>query len=172
MREITHLIVHHTASTWGDAKQVDAWHTERGLPGIGYHCVILNGWRTPTALQPNAMGYCEMGVPMEKTGHHDKGQNVGSVGVALVGNHVFAWAQIAALHRYYQALVVRYGEIIVEGHGENEPEEGGTECPGELLLPEMGLVREVFSYPNLDPAFPEVRTLASALGYRTTYVNE
>jgi hypothetical protein len=171
MRDITTLIVHHSDSTWGDAKAIDAWHAERGLPGIGYHAVILNGWREPTVFTPNAIGFCEAGVGLDHIGHHDQGQNVGSVGVCLVGKHVFAWGQIAALHRYYQGLVIRFGTLKIEGHGENEPDEGGTECPGNLLLPEMNLLRECFAYPSLDASYPEVRTLASVLGYRTGYIN-
>ena len=40
------LVIHCSASTWGDARAVDSWHKARGWQGIGYHACVLNGKRT------------------------------------------------------------------------------------------------------------------------------
>jgi hypothetical protein len=37
------VVLHFTASTFGDRKQIDAWHRANGWSGIGYHKVVLNG---------------------------------------------------------------------------------------------------------------------------------
>ncbi len=44
-KEIKRIIIHHSASDFGDAKLIDKWHKERGWKGIGYHFVVLNGKR-------------------------------------------------------------------------------------------------------------------------------
>ena len=44
--KISHIIIHHSASSWGTSHTIDKWHRERGFSMIGYHFVILNNFPT------------------------------------------------------------------------------------------------------------------------------
>lgn len=144
MRRIDTIIVHHTGSTFGDVATIDRWH--RGPPHhfdeIGYHFVILNGWRSPSVFDPTINGVVQVGRALEKVGAHDLGQNEGSVGVGLVGLEVFTWPQLRALHELVQGL--RAGienPVAVEGHLEHEPRTTPTDCPGSRLARDLDGLR-------------------------------
>jgi hypothetical protein len=84
------IVVHVSASTWGDAKAIRSWHVEgNGWADIGYHGVILNGVRTYRAAYAVALdGKIEPGRPEGQQGAHCKagGMNAVSLGVCCVGN--------------------------------------------------------------------------------------
>jgi len=44
MRKIDSIIVHHSASEFGNTHLIDAWHKERGFSRVGYEFIILNGY--------------------------------------------------------------------------------------------------------------------------------
>lgn len=70
----TTIILHHSASTSGDAKTFHAWHKNNGWAGIGYHFVILKD------------GTIERGRPIDTIGAHAQGSNSTSIGICCVGN--------------------------------------------------------------------------------------
>lgn len=83
------IVVHVSASTWGEASVIDGWHKERGWSGIGYHGVILNGRRQYAAAYQEALdGHIQPGRPETAMGAHclAKGMNTCSLGVCLIGN--------------------------------------------------------------------------------------
>jgi N-acetylmuramoyl-L-alanine amidase len=76
MREITHIVMHCTATPGTadiGAAEVNRWHLQRGWSGIGYHFVIRRN------------GTVEAGRPIEKKGAHVAGFNAKSVGISLAG---------------------------------------------------------------------------------------
>ena len=76
MREINKIIIHCSATKEGwhfKAKDIDAWHRERGFTGIGYHFVI------------DINGKVEIGRPVEQAGAHASGHNAQSIGICYIG---------------------------------------------------------------------------------------
>lgn len=76
MREITHIVMHCTATpATADigVAEVDRWHRERGWSGVGYHFIIRRN------------GTVERGRPIERKGAHVGGFNAKSIGVSLAG---------------------------------------------------------------------------------------
>lgn len=52
MNKWTNVVIHHSASDFGNARVIRDWHIERGWRDIGYHAVIQNGrpyagWQQP-----------------------------------------------------------------------------------------------------------------------------
>jgi N-acetyl-anhydromuramyl-L-alanine amidase AmpD len=76
MREITHIVVHcsatHPLQDIG-AEDIEQWHKKRGWRTIGYHAVIRRD------------GAMEDGRPIEDKGAHVKGHNANSIGICVVG---------------------------------------------------------------------------------------
>jgi len=76
MREITHIVMHCTATPATSdigATDVHRWHLQRGWSGIGYHFVIRRN------------GKMEPGREIEKKGAHVAGFNAKSIGISLAG---------------------------------------------------------------------------------------
>ena len=94
MRDIDKIIVHCSASSFGDSSVIDGWHKERGWDGIGYHYVILNGMRSKGAYSGEDDGLIENGRNIEKKGAHVKGHNTGSIGICIIGDRLFTDKQL------------------------------------------------------------------------------
>lgn len=83
------IVVHCSASTFGDAQMIAAWHKERGFDTIGYHGVILNGVLRPQdGYQELLDGAVEPGRPHNVQGAHcrARGMNALTLGVCLIGH--------------------------------------------------------------------------------------
>jgi N-acetylmuramoyl-L-alanine amidase len=116
MRINTDYIIIHCSATPPSmdigAREIRAWHKERGWTDIGYHHVI------------NRHGKLEMGRPTLFVGAHARGFNRTSVGICLVGgvdntNHPdanYTVAQWEALARLVTACKNMYREAVVLGH--------------------------------------------------------
>ena len=120
MRDITTLIVHHSASPLiTTAKQMKAWHKAKGWNDIGYHYVI------------EATGKLVRGRPIEVIGAHCKGFNTDSVGVCLSGDNTrdaekWGLSQMAVLFDLIHCFRLVFPNIKILGHKDL----GATECPG------------------------------------------
>lgn len=133
------LVVHHSASNWGDRDVIDAWHKSRGWSGIGYHRVILNGLRTYKAWATRAYeealdGHIQQGRPDTQNGAHCPGMNQRSLGICLIGNfetYPPTPKQWAALVDACARLCRRYGLSHAAVHGHREYRQ--TACPGRRL---------------------------------------
>lgn len=87
------VVIHCSASAFGNAIQIDRWHRERGFTEIGYHYVILNGHITPKKFNKLFDGAIESGRPidddadfeLDEKGAHTFGYNM-AVGICLIGN--------------------------------------------------------------------------------------
>lgn len=122
MREITEIVVHHTATPQSTSvESIRRHHTAvRGWRDIGYHYLI----------QPD--GFLRMGRPEEMIGAHIKGMNRNSIGIAVIGDFREVEPEQAAneqLSILLEDLMYRYPHAKLFTHGEIAT----TECPGEKL---------------------------------------
>ena len=120
MREITHIVMHCTATKPDmdiGAATIDEWHKNKGWSGIGYHYVVRRN------------GNVEDGRPIEKAGAHVKGMNTPSIGVALVGGVAsdgktsednFTPEQMTAASKLALALMEKYDVPLAKVMGHKE----------------------------------------------------
>lgn len=93
--DIKKIIVHCSASSFGNVAIIDRWHKERGWKGCGYHYVITNGVATKRQpYDPEYDGLIQKGREWKETGAHCKGHNHDSVGICLIGRHHFTAKQL------------------------------------------------------------------------------
>lgn len=127
------IIIHHSATTFGNAQIIDGWHRNNGWDELGYHFVIGNG-------SNSADGQVEIGPrwPKQKWGAHTKTAdnrfNDFGIGICLVGNFDEdrpTAAQLKSVATLVAHLMKTYhiSADHVIGHGEAKP----TDCPGRYL---------------------------------------
>lgn len=96
--QIKRLVVHCSASSFGNALLIDKWHRERGFRMIGYHYVILNGFPSYNQFKSKQRwNFLDSSVECgrnldtdpylgkEETGAHAYGFNRESVGICMIG---------------------------------------------------------------------------------------
>ena len=135
-RHIKRIIIHCSASDFGDAKTIREWHKMRGFSDIGYHYVILNGFRKEGQYDASDDGLIEIGRPWWREGAHTKGHNADSVGICLIGNPKFIgqpemWFtenQLESLKALVAALRIKFNIPLenIYGHNDFAPKI----CPG------------------------------------------
>jgi N-acetylmuramoyl-L-alanine amidase len=131
VRDITHIILHHSASPLSTtAADVAAWHTNRGWDGCGYHLVI------------ESSGEAILGREIGRTGAHVKGHNAHSIGICLVGDNTTAsqrwvWQQIKALEGLLRFFDLLFPDAVVLGH--RDVPGTATLCPGLDVRELLGL---------------------------------
>lgn len=107
MRDIKEIIIHCSASDWGNADVIDEWHRERGFDEIGYHFVIMNGKVSSDSKYRKAKdGMIEQGRDIEVQGAHCLGHNSYSIGICLIGNEAFTAEQL------FTSLPFLLGELM------------------------------------------------------------
>lgn len=131
MRKINLIVIHCSASEWGDAKVIKEWHAKRGFLDIGYHYVILNKFQTYKEWKQNASnfskdGIIEKGRSEEVMGAHVEGFNANSLGICLVGDRYFTPIQKQSLKILVRNLKSKYPGSEVKGHYELNP---NKTCP-------------------------------------------
>lgn len=115
MRNITHIVIHCSATPEGKAftaKDIDGWHRKQGWNGIGYHRVI------------RLDGTIEQGRADAIPGAHVSGHNANTIGVCYIGGVDKAGkpkdtrtsAQKVALAALVRALLKKYPGAKVCGH--------------------------------------------------------
>ena len=117
MRQITHLVIHCSATPAGrdiGAREINRWHRKRGWRGIGYHYVI------------RLDGTIETGRPLAEAGAHVDGQNRHLVGICLIGGvsadnpleaqNTFTKAQMQSLRDLVTELRDQFPDADVCGH--------------------------------------------------------
>lgn len=123
------IVVHHSASTFGDAALIRSWHTAKGWSDIGYHAVILNGRRTKDRYEPQLDGKIEPGRPENRIGAHcvGDGMNLKALGVCLIHDGslpmTYTPAQIGALVHYLATKCKQYNIPVsaITQHSDHEP---------------------------------------------------
>ena len=119
------VLIHCSASSWGNAVEIDKWHRDRGFDMIGYHYVILNGFIDAKQIYSKiADGLIETGRRQNKKGAHTRGHN-NKVGICLIGNPgEFTQSQYDALNWLLQKLqeeTPMYETFDVEEHSDVDP---------------------------------------------------
>lgn len=120
MRKIEKIIIHCSASIFGDRDLIEEWHQERGWNGIGYHFVVLNGYsKSFSEFNEDDNGRVEIGRDPEVEGAHCYGQNLDSLGVCLIGDKTFTDRQLlVSLPNLLMDLFEKYSLSInsIYGH--------------------------------------------------------
>jgi len=137
MREIKYFIIHCSASEWGDVDIIREWHLERGFNDIGYHFVILNGFRTYESYVDSKRvkeenGLLEKGRDVVKVGAHVLNMNSNSIGICLIGNKTFTSNQYRTLFQLLKKLKTQFNIPVQNILGHYECPTGkaqGKTCP-------------------------------------------
>lgn len=135
-----YLIIHTSASPYGDVDLIDEWHKARGWREIGYHYLVENGYRTSShePRQIDTNGLIQQGRAENEIGAHARGYNSKSLGICLIGkNGEYTPEQIASLIGLTVSLLFKYNIPVenVLGHYEADPDSGKT-CP-DLHMPTL-----------------------------------
>lgn len=122
MRKITKIIIHCSDSNYGDFEAIDEWHKERGWDGCGYHYLLLNGYRSSTSeYKAEDDGILEKGRDDRTAGAHCYGHNGSSIGICIIGKHLFSTSQIFdALPTLLSMLCLEYDLTVDDIYGHHE----------------------------------------------------
>ncbi len=130
-RKWKYIIIHHSATDFGNAMQFNEAHLRRGWKGIGYHFIIDNG----TCGKDD--GQIEMGPRWikQQDGAHCKANNMNerAIGICLVGNFskgkptkkqmdslIYLTDKLKKYYKISKKRVLGHGEVLG----------AKTECPG------------------------------------------
>ena len=123
-----YIIIHHSATSEGNAETFRRAHKARGWRDVGYHYIIGNGTYSGD-------GEVETGRPENESGAHCSadGMNFKSIGICLVGNFDIdkpTVAQMEALERLCRDIMARYKIPASKVLGHGEVKGATTNCPG------------------------------------------
>lgn len=143
MRKITKIILHCSDSNFGDFEAIDEWHKERGWDGCGYHYLLLNGYRSSTSpYKAEDDGLLEKGRDDRVAGAHCYGHNGSSIGVCVIGKHLFSTAQIIdTLPTLLTNLCREYDLKVGDIYGHHEFNDTKT-CPNMDMDMLRGYLRQ------------------------------
>ena len=153
--QIKWLVLHTSASPYGDTNVIDVWHREMGFERCGYHHVICNcypSYESWTRKQPELAydGLVQEGRSEQFQGAHVKGHNCETIGVCMIGeNGQFSSRQLESAARLCYKIMDRYSSIAgVMGH---------YEFPTSKTCPDldMGYFRQ-YILPAYSPQYLEV----------------
>lgn len=131
MRHISKIIVHCSASAFGDADLIDRWHKERGWRGIGYHWVIGNGHPDSSAhFDVEFDGKIEKGRDESLIGAHCYRHNSDSIGVCLISAGEITEMQYDALDMLLNEAQNRHDIPMEMIFGHADFDKGKPYCPG------------------------------------------
>ncbi|OQA87018.1 MAG: N-acetylmuramoyl-L-alanine amidase [bacterium ADurb.Bin236] len=157
MRKINAIIIHHSASHWGDGPEIVRWHTAprpkgNGWKVPGYHVVIGNqypNYSSYSARKPvaGADGKVYRLVSEETVANGCYGANAHSLHVCLIGNidlteptaqqYLKLWDLVKHwVTKYsldYTANVHGHGEMVRRLMNAGKPNAGPKSCPGKFF---------------------------------------
>lgn len=131
------VVLHCSASNFGNAALIEQWHLARGWQGIGYHYVILNGWIASGCYHAFFDGHIETGRPMDddpfvsgqEQGAHVRGHNKQSVGICLIGQSgQFTDRQLNSALQCVLMLERQFKDIDIVQHSDLDPAK--PDCAG------------------------------------------
>ena len=144
MRKWKRIIIHHSASAFGNARLIKIWHVERGWVDIGYHFVILNGYLNGKDAVAgrrfgSLVGAIECGrsingdkwVQVAEEGAHALGYNKDSIGICMIHSKgKYSYHQLDSLLHLCEDLCRMFDipSAMVLGH--SEVDSSKPLCPG------------------------------------------
>lgn len=131
MRAVKKIVLHCSASAWGDVLVIDKWHRNRKRPFrcIGYHYIITNGRPHGSAYIGNLDGETTTGRPEREIGAHVKhGHNKDSIGICMIGIDKFTFYQFYALRNLIIDLLDRHSLMVDDVFMHYELQKNKT-CP-------------------------------------------
>lgn len=153
MRSIRCIVVHHSASAWGDGAVVKEWHTApkpkgNGWKAPGYHAVICNGYPNYSSYSSgkraaSADGRVDRILSEEKVANGCKYANANGLHVCLIGDFDKGLPtdnQLRKLEDILKHWCNKYGlnpAADIYGHGEMQKKLGkegySKTCPGKKV---------------------------------------
>jgi len=129
----TYIVVHCSASRWGDATEIEKWHKANGWSRIGYHYIVLNGYRKSSRsdrYDPKLDGAIESLLDLDYQGIHCPSMNAKAIAICLVGSYHYSMAQLSTLLNLVISLMDEYDVPFsnVIGHYET-PEQKNKRWP-------------------------------------------
>ena len=130
-RKWKYIIIHHSATDYGNALVFDKAHINRGWDGLGYDFVIDNG----TESKKNGQIEVSPRWIKQKNGAHCKASNMNEkgIGVCLVGDYTTSYvsdAQLDSLVFLVNKLRLYYGIPVSNIIGHGQVPGANTACPG------------------------------------------
>jgi len=134
-RKINEIVIHCSATEYGNRSLFKRWHRKLGWDDVGYHFIILNSYpqkkiwdnKTPDF---SSDGKVVKGRPVEKAGAHVRLHNDNTIGICLVGDRTFTGRQFGSLKKLVKKLQAQYKINSVKGHYEFDTAiEQGKTCP-------------------------------------------
>jgi len=143
MKKIKRIIIHHSASEWGNAFTIDKWHKEKGWSGIGYHWIINNGYTNYSDYKNNRkfyelIGSIECGrtldadewIQANEKGAHAYGYNSDSIGICLIHKTgKYHKKMLNKLFSFLVELIIKFNIDIDNIVGHCELDSKKPECP-------------------------------------------
>lgn len=132
----TGIVIHCSASPYGDAAEIGRWHTDpkpqgNGWRDIGYHAVVLNGFREYRSRYVLADdGRIEWGRRTDERGAHAIRHNHNTLGACMIGlgDGRYTPRQIDALRSLVGVWRAEFGVSRVRVIGHNDVSR--KKCPG------------------------------------------
>lgn len=165
--KIDNIIVHCSASKYGDVEVIRDWHVNcRKWRDIGYHFVLCNGFRNSgSKYRIQDDGIIEPGRELNKNGiieqweigAHALGYNDRSVGICFVGNDYRFTARQITYGFIFLDILSRYFQIPIEnilGHRETGVNKTCPMMEGHLIRNMLGVLRTspiIAGLSDLDP---------------------
>ena len=134
-RRINTLVIHCSATEFGNRSLFKRWHKKLGWDDVGYHFIVNNAYpkkkywtdKTPDF---SSDGKVEKGRPVEVQGAHVRLHNENTIGICLVGDRTFTAKQFESLSRLVRILAAAYKIKNIRGHYEYDTaQEQGKTCP-------------------------------------------
>jgi N-acetylmuramoyl-L-alanine amidase len=135
MRKIDTIVIHCSATEYGNKSLFKKWHKKWGWDDVGYHFIITNAYPKKKdwyGKMPDfaSDGKVENGRPAEKTGAHVKLHNDNTIGICLVGDRTFTAKQFMSLKKLVKKLQNEFDIAAIKGHYEFDTAvEQGKTCP-------------------------------------------
>lgn len=134
----TAIVIHHSATNYGNAAIFDKWHREgHNWNGIGYDFVIGNGTDSPDGAVEVTYRWREQQTGAHCGGTPNNWANEEAIGICLVGNFNNrgpSERQMQSLVKLVRFLQKRYliNKSRIFGH-KDTPGARPTECPGGMF---------------------------------------
>ncbi|MPQ46889.1 N-acetylmuramoyl-L-alanine amidase [Marinifilum sp. N1E240] len=122
LNESKEVIIHASASSFGNALLIDSWHREKGYDEIGYNYVVLNGYTNSGYYDEVCDGLIESGRRTNKSGAHTYGHNRNTIGICLISKDgIFTENQMNSLINLLRMLKSKHGDINIKQHSDIDP---------------------------------------------------